>query len=157
MTVKAEGTQEFVKAAHALNDLGNRKVRLAVYKGFRNSARPLGQSMVRAGAAAMPKRGGLSERVASSSVGISNATTGRNPRVELRLKTPQGYDLKAMDAGELRHPVFARANAKRTWVRQGVPAGSFTAAFEEGAPGVRAELIRELNTVIDETARKRAR
>lgn len=150
----AKGTEDFLRAAQALNDLGDREVRKAVYRGFRDAAKPLGQRMVEAGAAAMPKRGGLSARIAASKVGIRNATTGRNPKVEINLRTAQGYDLQAMDRGQLRHLVFARAGVKRVWVRQNVPAKSFSNEFEAGAPSVRERLLRELNSVFDETARK---
>ncbi|MGZ4559482.1 MAG: hypothetical protein ACXVGQ_00365 [Mycobacteriaceae bacterium] len=154
--MKVEGTEKFLQAAHALNEAGDKELRKAVYRGFRDAAKPLGERMVRAGAAAMPKRGGLSARVAGSKIGIRNATTGRNPKVEIQLKTAQGYDLKGMDRGEVRHPVFARAGRKRVWARapQRVPVGSFTAAFEEGAPGVRERIVRELQSVFDETARR---
>lgn len=153
--MSAPGTDDFLKAARALNEAGDRKLRLGVYKGFRAAAKPLGQEMVTALGESMPKRGGLAARVAASKVGIRNATTGNNPRVEIALRSAQGYKLKPMDEGNLRHPVFARqGQKKRTWVRQSVPSGAATRAFEAGAPAVRRRIVSELTQVIDDTAKK---
>lgn len=150
----AEGTADFIRAAHALNEAGDRELRKGVYRGLRTAARPLGARMVSALAEDMPSRGGLRARVAASKVSIRNATTGRNPRVEIALRSTQGYKLTPMNDGDLRHPVFAKANAKRVWVRQSVPSGAATRAFDEGAPLVRRTIVRELNQVMDDTARK---
>ena len=147
----ADGTADFIRAAHALNEAGDRELRKGVYRGFRSAARPLGESMVQALAGDMPKRGGLSARVANSKVSIRNATTGSNPRVAITVRGPKGaMAVGAMNAGNLRHPVFGR----KTWVSQHVPAGAATRAFEEGAPAVRRIIVRDLNAVIAETAKK---
>lgn len=152
-----EGTADFIKAARALNEAGDRELRKAVYRGFRTAAMPLGQRMIAGLAADMPKRGGLSARIAASKAGIRNATTGSNPRVVITLRSPSGTKLKPLNEGNLKHPVFARKGSDRKsfrWVMQSVPSGAATRAFNEGAPAVRAVVIRDLNQVIDETARK---
>lgn len=116
----------------------------------------------------MPHRGGLSARVAASTVGQRNVLMGGSPGVELLLRQREGYRLDQMDAGRLRHPVFARGHMAQTvthrgkkrrmqgprlqrrWVSQAVPAKAFTTPFEEGAPKVRAALVREINKAVDE-------
>lgn len=152
--MRVEGSADFERAAHALTALGDRKLRLATGKGLRIAAKPLGQDMTRSLAGDMPRRGGLSARVAASQVRILASLVGRNPRVVIRLKTSEGYRLKAMDEGNLRHPVFAKAGAKRRWVRQTVPAGGATRAFNAGAPRVRSVLTRELQQAFDAAARE---
>ena len=120
-----------------------------MYRAFREAAKPLGQKIVERGAATLPHRGGLSARVAQSKVTQSNATTGKNPKVMLRVKTREGYDLKAMDRGQLRHPVYGRP----VWVRQNVPAGEFTKPFEQGSEDVRRQVLAALERVADQIGR----
>lgn len=151
--MRVEGTDDFKRAAQALTGLGDRGVRLATQKGLRASAKPLGEDMVRGGAADMPHRGGLSARVAASQVRVLASLTGGNPRVVISLRTREGYRLKAMDQGNLRHPVFAREGRKTTWVRQTVPAGGFSDAFAAGAPMVRRDLTRQVQQALDAAAR----
>jgi hypothetical protein len=152
--VRVEGSEDFKRAANALTGLGDKQLRLATGRGLRTAAKPLGEAMVRAGAADMPRRGGLSARVAASKVGVTASLTGANPRVLIRLRTRQGDDLSGMDRGQVRHPVFSRAGRRPTWVRQSVPAGSFTRAFNAGAPQVREALSRQIQQVVNAAARK---
>lgn len=147
MAVRVEGTEQFQAAAQALNDAGDREIRKAVYAAFRRAGKPLGERIVAEGSAQMPRRGGLSARIAQAKVAQSNATTGRNPSVVLKLRTAQRYNLTAMDAGVLRHPVFDRPNKLRRWVQQRVPARAFSTVFEAGADDVRAQLLDELEHV----------
>ena len=146
-----EGTEQFRAAAKALNELGDREVRKAVYRSFREIAKPLGEAARDSGAEAMPHRGGLSARVAASKVGIRNSTTGRNPGVAIILTTREGYKLGYLNQGSLRHPVFGH---RKTWRGQTVPAGKFTEGFEKGADKVRAKVIDALETTTSEAMRK---
>lgn len=149
--LRIEGTEHFKRAAQALNELGDRGVRRAVYKGFREVGKPLGEAARAAGAAAMPRRGGMAARVAAARIGQTNATTGANPRVVVRLSTAEGYDLPGLNRGTLRHPVFGRRN---TWRSQPVAPNSFTDGFEAGAPQARDAVIRQLEQVTAEAVRK---
>lgn len=165
--VSAE-TVGFREAAASLRALADKGLTKAVRKGLREVAKPLGEDMIRGGAAAMPKRGGLSDRVAHSTVGQRNTLAGGNVGVELLLRQRNGYRLDQMDAGRLRHPVFERGYLARTvthkgkkyamqgprlerrWVGQAVPAKGFTTPFLEGAPKVRAALVRTIQQAFDE-------
>lgn len=153
MSARADG-RDFKRAAAALKGLGDKDVRKAVAKGFREVAKPVGQSMVRAGAGAMPKRGGFAAQVARSSVTVGTAIVGMNPRVDIRLRNRAGYSLRPLDRGQLRHPVFARAGRPRVWVRQSVPAGAFTREFEAQAPVVRRRVLGLLEQAVNDAARK---
>ena len=159
---------EFRRAAVAFRILADKGLTNALRRGLRDVAKPLGEDMIRGGAAAMPHRGGLSARVAASTVGQRNVLAGGNVGVELLLRQRQGYRLDQMDAGKLRHPVFERGHMAQTvmhrgkkrrmqgprlqrrWVQQAVPAKSFTTPFEQGAPKVRAALVREISKAVDE-------
>ena len=136
---------DFQKFAQKLERAEKRRVRQALTKGLREIARPVGEAGLRAGAAAMPKRGGLSRRVERSSIRQTNSL-GSKPKVTIALRSREGFDLPAMDRGELRHPTFGH----RPWVRQGVPAGAFSEALNREADKVRDQLKIELERVIDE-------
>lgn len=143
-------TAAFHKAARALNEAGDRQLKLAFGRGLRAAAKPLGDQMVQGLAAKMPRRGGLSARVAGSKVSIRASTAGSNPRVTLSLADAQKDQLGGMDAGTVRHPVYGR----RAWVAQRVPSGGAREAFDRGAPVVREQVVRELNAALRNAARK---
>lgn len=150
------GSQDFHELATRLKN-AEKPVRLAVNKGLRKVAKPLGEEMLRNGAEAMPKGGGLSDRVKKTRVtlGMLRGGTGASARVELRLKSREGYDLPALDKGNLRHPVFNKRNrmtGKKVWVGQSVPAGEFTKPFEEAAPKVRDELALQIQSALEQIA-----
>jgi hypothetical protein len=141
-----EGNEQFTAAARALNEAADKALRKEVYAAFRTAAKPLGQQMVEEGSKHLPQRGGLGARVAAAKVSQSNATTGRNPSVALKIKVREGYDLKRMDQGEIRHRVFGTD----TWVRQKIAPGAFTKPFQAGADAVRREVLRALERVAEQ-------
>lgn len=161
-------TAGYRRAVVGLRVLADKGLTNAVRRGLRDVAKPLGDDMIAGGARAMPHRGGLSARVASSRVGLRTGMTGGNPSVEIQLRQPQGYRLDAMDKGRIRHPVFEGHHLARTathkgrkyrvqgprlrsrWVGQNVPAKSLTTPFLEGAPKVRQSLVREVQKAVDE-------
>ena len=136
---------DFDKLAAKLRRAEKSRVRRALTQGLRDIAKPVGEAMLRSGAEAMPNRGGLSARVARSSVRQTNKL-GSNPRVTITLRTRQGDDLEAMNRGQLRHPTFGHG----PWVVQPVRAGAFTDGFNEAAPLVRDALRVEVERVIQE-------
>jgi hypothetical protein len=152
-----DGTEAFRRAAQTLNEAGDKDLRREVYAALRRAAKPLGDKVIAEGSSGLPGRGGLRARVAAAKFGQSNATTGRNPGVSLRFRTTQGYDLAAMDRGQLRHPVFARAGQPRTWVRQSIRAKLFTTPFEAGVEPVRKEIVAAMEAVAQDIAAKTSR
>lgn len=148
MALEVRGAEDWRRLARGLK-AADAPIRRSIRKGLRDVAKPLGVDMRDAGAAAMPRRGGLSARVARSTVSLRTAGgLGAGARVEVALRTKEGYDLGGMDRGLIRHPVFDTG----AWVAQTVPARAFSDAFDRGAPKVRAALIREIDKALDEIA-----
>ena len=144
--LEIRGADDWRRLARGLKG-SDAPLRRHIRKGLRDVGKPLGIDMRTAGAAAMPKRGGLSARVARSSVTLRTAGgLGAGARIEVALRTKEGYDLGAMDRGLIRHPVFDTG----AWVAQAVPANSFSDAFDRGAPKVRVALAREIDRALDE-------
>jgi hypothetical protein len=152
----------FEEVAEAYRD-GDKVLRRHVGAALRGIAKPLGKRVLSRGAAKLPRRGGLADRVADGGkVGVSANLTGRTPQVLLRLQDKAGYQLAAMNRGQLRHPVFARgakfgdgARGRKawTWVSQTIPPNAFTEEFEAELPKVRSELIDASQQALGEIAR----
>lgn len=147
----------FKAASQALNDTNDKELRRDVYASFRQVTKPLGQKVIKGGAAKMPRAGGFAATLARARMGQSNATTGRSIGVALTFKTSPGHDLKTLDAGVLRKPVFPRPGFKATWVTQAVPARAYSAPFEAGRPAVSRELVKMLENVARNIAHKTSR
>jgi hypothetical protein len=144
--LRIEGAEDWRRLAVSLRG-AEAPVRRAIRKGLRDTAKPLGEEMRDGGADRMPRRGGLSARVARTAVTLRTAGgVGAGARVEVALRSRDGYDLPAMDRGSIRHPVFGRG----PWVAQSVPARGFSDAFDRGAPKVRRQLLREIDRALDE-------
>ena len=143
MSYRVEGSENFLHLAAALK-AADRKLAGRIRKRLRETAKPLGEEAGQALAEAMPHRNGLSAIVARAKAGVSS-TTGKTARVEVRLRAP-GYDLAAMNAGNLRHPVFGG----KAWVGQSVPAEAASRAFEAGMDPMRTALQREVESLLSE-------
>lgn len=137
LQIRAEG---FQAAARALNAAGNRDLRREVYRTFKEIAKPAAQETVAEASAQLPRRGGLSARVAAAKIGQTNATTGSSPRITVNLSTREGYDLRRMDEGTVWHKVWGR----EPWKRQTVPARAFSAAWERRAPELADKVMQAL-------------
>lgn len=115
--------------------------------GLQSAAKPLAERVVRGLADAMPARGGLAARVASSRPGITASGAGRNVSVSVRITNNQKDALAGLNAGIIRHPVYRTG----VWVSQSVPAGKADEAFRRGAPettrAVNAEIAKALGEI----------
>ena len=142
-----QGSEDFLRLAAKLDE-GDRKLNNGIRRRLREVAKPLGTEVRDEFAAAMPSSGGLSALLAGSKVSVSTMGASKHPRVEIRVRLA-GHDLESMDAGKLRHPVFARKKPW-TWTEQAVPSGTAAEALQAGAPKVRDALMREVETLLDE-------
>lgn len=143
------GDEDLQRIANRLKEAGDKGLKRRVSASLRKVARPVGERVVRKGASGLPRRGGLSSRVASRGrVGVSNSLGGRSASVRLLLRDG-GDDLSQMDRGSLRHPVYGR----KTWVRQSIRAGLFSDALAPEMPAVRRELIAAANETLNDVAK----
>ena len=143
MAVVVQGAEQFHALATRLKT-ADKPIRLAVRRGLRTIARPLGVQMRNSGAAAMP--GELAGIVRGTGVSIA-LLGGRSATVQIRLKL-RAHDVEAMNRGQLRHPTFGHS----PWVSQSVQAGTFMRPFLMAGPMVRAELNREIARALDDIA-----
>ena len=96
----------------------------------------------------LPSRGGLAGLVMAKVSLTTSATSGRNAGVRIRARH-RAYDLRRLNAGRVRHPVWGNRGA---WVDQskGIVPGFLDAAFESNKP----EVTRGIQRVLDDIARK---
>lgn len=147
----ATGSADLERLAIAYRE-GGRKIRSAMAKGLRAPANPLAEAVVKQGAEKMPRRGGLSERIAASRGGVTVSLLGQRVSVSLRMKTVEGYDLRTIDRkGIIRHPVFGN---RKVWNVTKVEPHAFTDVFNEGAPEVRQAVLTAIRTALAEIARE---
>lgn len=155
VTVDPRGMRELQELAEAYRN-GDKALRRRIGKAMRDIANPLARDIRSSAAQHMPRRGGLSERMGRARAGTSLTTSTRNTGVTLRFSTREGYNLRFVDTGRLRHPVFARGDQDRkewTWVNQQVYSGAFSKAFEAGSPKVRDAVLKAIQQALDEIAR----
>lgn len=96
----------------------------------------------------LPSRGGLAALVMAKVSLTSGAVAGKNAGARIRARH-RSYDLKRLNAGRVRHPVFGNRTA---WVEQtaGVNPGFLDEAFDKNKP----EVTRGVQRVLAEIARK---
>ena len=148
VTVKTVGADKLRRVASAIKAAGNKDLERELRRGMRNSAKPLTAAARWGALRRLPVSGGLAERVASSKFGVRITGTGK--RVGLRITGAGSYNLRRMDDGIIRHPVYAdRAELRKdwAWVNQPVRPGWFSDAEEGKAPEVRNELVKAIDAV----------
>lgn len=145
------GAEDFKKAAAAIKAAGDGGLRTELTKALRDIAKPFAKFVLLSGAAQLPKRGGLSYRVAGASISTNTSST---LRVTMTLSNQQGYALAAMNRGILRHPVFDRedANGKREWAQQSIRSNLWTTPFNNNVPQIRTALLAAANRVLAKVA-----
>jgi len=152
-----EGAAAFRAAAQALREAGDKDLRREVSASLREVTKPFGARIIRHGAVEMPHRGGLSARLAKARMTQTNAMNGRSPGIGMRFKVREGYDLAALDKGNLKHPVFARPGRPRVWATQRVPRDAYTREFLAGRDQVAGELVHTLESVTERIAQRSKR
>lgn len=147
--MRLEGTDQLQRLADALKEEGDGGLQRRVSRRLRDVTNPLGEEIPVEGAQRMPRRNGLSDRVAGSKFKTTVSFRGSVASVKIR---STGLDFKSLDAGKLRHPVFARGDQTRDqwrWVTQRVPLYQFTDAFKRKAPVIRVAVSDAVQESLD--------
>lgn len=123
-------------------------LRKELYAGLNRVTKPVREDMKASIGPSLPSRGGLAALVMARASLTTSATSGRHAGVRIRARH-KDYDLKRLNAGRLRHPVFGN---RRVWVSQtaGIIPGFLDDSFEKQKP----EIARGVLRVLDEIARK---
>lgn len=152
MTLELRGANQFVAVANALKEAGDKGLQRELNKALRESAKPFAEKVRENALEMLPNRGGLNQRVADQVVPrVRKSNSSRAQGVRLAATGRQGMkSIKNLDAGKLRHPVFARGDQSRDewpWVPQTVTPGFWSKAAEEVGPQVTANAQAALDVV----------
>lgn len=151
--IKVEGIEELQALARALKT-ADAELRKATRAALRNVSKQVGMEVMREAAQRMPARGGLRGLLEQAKPGFRFSGSAE-PSLAVLLKDRGNHDLASLDAGILRHPVFARAGKPKsqwTWRPQTVPEHAYTDAFEHKAAAVRAELLAQIEDALTRIA-----
>lgn len=137
----AVNVEDFTRFAAKLKTV-DRKLRPAIRRRIRTVAGPISRQVVQDGAKGLP--GGLAAHVAKKGARplISQRATG----VRVIFGKKAGPQIGQMNEGHLRHPTFGTP----PWVKQSIPAGTFTAALEKELPRLRQAVIVEVRAIVEE-------
>jgi hypothetical protein len=97
--------------------------------------------------AKMPRRGGLAEIVARADLNVDAGGSDDRPQVTVRANG-KGISLAALNAGDLRHPVWGRGR----FVAQRVPSGMWQDACEAAAKRSDEDLLAEVRDAARDAA-----
>lgn len=138
------GANELAAITARLKAAGNGGLRRELLREIRNGAKPLIPAVKRSAANHLPS--GYNDEVTTEKFVIRTRTSGRNPGV--RVQSLSTRDLKALDQGVLRHPVYPKGDrASWHWVTQQIPAGFWTDEMKRRVPAVRRNISRALRNV----------
>lgn len=146
--LRISGVDQLEAVARRIKEAGDKELRRELLRGINRALKPAKAEVQRAALADLPKRGGLNQLVASSKIGSRTRTAGRDPAVFLT-GTKSGHDLRSIDRGRLRHPVFGTD----TWVDQDIKPGWWSQTLAGQVPSIRREVVNALEDVARRLAR----
>lgn len=149
MTLELRGTDDVDALVRRIRTHADAKaLRKELYAGLNRVTKPVREDMKASIGPSLPSRGGLAALVMAKASLTTSAVAGRNAGVRIRARH-KSYDLKRLNEGRLRHPVFGN---RGVWVEQtaGVNPGFLDESFEKSKP----EVARGVQRVLDDIARK---
>ena len=143
MDVTVTGANDLAQVAGAINRLVP-ELRKEYLGAIRKVSKPLATATQEAAKSMLPHGGGLNEFVADSKIAVRTRTSGQMVGVRI-VTTKPNHDLEALDAGNVRHPVFGN---RKVWVLGQVRPGFFTETIRDRAPQVQAALVDVMETFL---------
>lgn len=139
--LRVEGAEQLEALARRLKEIGGKDLRRALLRGIERAVKPVKAAALVSARESLPRKGGLNERVAKSRLSTKRRLSGQDVSVRL---VASGGDLRRLDEGRVRHPVFGH---RKVWVTQEVQPGWFSRPAEAAAPLVRQELLAVFDDV----------
>jgi hypothetical protein len=139
------GGEDFARVAKRLKDAGDRELTRELNKAVREAMAPARRAMEQSLDQNLPHRGGFDRKLRGEvKFRIVRRANG------LRLTTSHRYQLRLIDQGRVRHPLFAD---RGHWYTTTIEPGVLTKPFEENADQAR----QKIGEATDRVARKIAR
>lgn len=136
------GANQLHVLAERLREAGRGDLRKELLRGIRGSAKKAIPDIRQSAYRTLPRRGGLAERVGQQGYGVQTRLAGSSASVRLAGKGMK--ELRDIDAGRLRHPVFGD---RKTWSQQSVTPGFFSNAVARRAPSIRKDIEKAMGNI----------
>lgn len=139
-----KGAEDLEKLGRALKQVGDRELRKELLAALRAATKPMKEAVQASARENLPSRGGFADLVAASRFTTKNRLSGKN--VGMRFEAKNRHEIKALDRGRLRHPLYGN---KEHWYTQTVTAGWFSTPIEEMSQEIRVEVSEALARVAE--------
>lgn len=148
--IEITGAQQFGNLSRVLKAQAP-ALRRGYLAGIRRATAPAKTAIPESARAKLPRRGGLNEYVATG-LKVTTRTSLSGPMATVRIVAtdPPRHDIRAMDAGLVRHPTFGN---RQVWRQQRIEPGFFTEPCMALRPGARKAIAVETDRVLAQIAR----
>jgi hypothetical protein len=140
--MKLEGAEKLRAVARELKRIGDTDLRKALTKAIRDATKPTKAAIKASALANLPKRGGLAVLIANSRITNKIKTGARTAGVTIT--AVNAHEIKSMDRGILRHPVFGD---RHVWKTQTIAPGWFSKPIEENGPEVQKQVGKAVDDI----------
>lgn len=145
---KIDGAKQLAELTRKFRSIEDKTVRRELSKSLTRATKRSKDAIRASAREKLPKRGGLAASIAASRISVRNKTASRI--AVLQLVTSNKHNIRAIDRGIVRHPVYGN---RKKWATQKVPALFWTAPMRLNTANAR----RELAGALDELQRKLSR
>lgn len=154
MTIVVEGGERLAALSQALKAADETALRRELEQGVREPVKALIPIIEAHAVATLPKRGGFATYFAGS-LRLRVVRSNRGAYPGLRLVGQYPGRIRRIDAGNLRHPVFADPGKDRgewSWVTQPIEPGFFSKPCEEQGPTILEAVEKAMQAVADKVS-----
>ncbi len=144
---RVTGAEDLEAVAKRLKQAGSGELRKELLRGIRQTNKPTIADIRASARDRLPHGGGLADIVARSSIGTRTRLSGKNVGVEIKGTSGRLRNLRNLNAGRLRHPLFGN---RKHYYEQPVEPGFFDDPIEKRADEIR----RGIEEVMADVARK---
>lgn len=145
-----KGAQDLRSLTNALKEAGAKDLQRELYAGINRAMKPLKAVARQAARDGLPRRGGLAETIARSKLQTRRVVQKRKNRYAVRLVMTSGHDLRSLDRGRLRWPVFPESGTDRsewTWRERQIKPGWWSEPLKKASDGPRREIVQVIAEV----------
>lgn len=139
---EVRGSHQLHVLAQRLAEAGRGDLRKELLREIRGSARKAIPDVRQAAFRTLPRRGGLAERVGKQAYAVQTRLAGSSASIRIAGKGMK--ELRDIDAGRLRHPVFGD---RGRWKAQSVTPGFFSKTIERRAPSIRKDVEKAMGDI----------
>jgi hypothetical protein len=145
LEVRIEGVAALKRVAAQIRAEGRRDLSKELDKALAKTVVPVEKAIKLSSAETMPKRGGYAGEMSRALHFKTQKRTGGNSCSYTLITYADGKDIRALEAGNLRHPVYGNRNA---WTLTKIRAGF----HKRGTDNAADEAVRQMDAVVRDFA-----